>query len=101
MFAVKNEVRVFPVVFTFPVITAPAPTTAQVLSATAGASWQAVGSYGLFRGTSVPNPGGTAGGGSFEIYNADGGIIGGPSGTWRVMGSSGDGQRTTLALRIS
>jgi len=76
---------------------AAAPTTAQVLSATAGASVGAVGTYGFFRiGTAGTNAAGSTIAGSSLVY---GGVLTfcgqasisgstSPSGTWRLMGYS-------------
>ena len=90
---------------------APAPTTAQVLSATAGLSAGAVGSYGFMftNGTSTLLTAGVTRAGSLlffstaHTYNSGGG-----SGTWRCLGasmrssdSSNYGSKTTLWLRIS
>jgi hypothetical protein len=93
---------------------APAPTTDQVLSATAGASAGSVGTYAWMR-YDVPvsttlNPGATVAGSSLN-YASDFGsffqIGGAASGTWRLMGymqntstSSASG-RNSLFLRIS
>lgn len=86
------------------------PTTAQVLSAYAGASAGAVGTYGFFRlpAYAGANPGDTIAGStifwatvsgpSFSIY-----VGSNPSGTWMLLGySPGAAQlNTMIALRIS
>ena len=85
-------------------------TTANVLSATAGATAGAVGTYGLFGENSVTAAaeGGTVAGSSLRWANVTGAQGGtAPSGTWRRMGrtaTSGAGynaNQTTLYLRIS
>jgi hypothetical protein len=86
----------------------PAPTTSQVLSATASASVGAVGTYGLLRhnNNSVNyDPGGTISGSSLE-WTTGGGNAGGDyaSGTWRCMGkkrTGGTSNFVTVWLRIS
>jgi hypothetical protein len=93
-----------------------APTTAQVLSATAGASVGEVGTYALLRSqnTTAVGPGGTKAGSALRYvhtYVSDGagstGTNGTPSGTWRCMGNdpsfyNGENQfYQTLWLRIS
>jgi hypothetical protein len=70
-----------------------APTTAQVLNATAGASVGAVGTYALLKATSytqgVIQPGGTAAGSGLSYYDVRNGAQSGTaSGTWRCMGLS-------------
>lgn len=94
------------------------PTTAQVLSATAGASDGAVGTYAFLRrytDSGYFGPGATLSGSNLGFNNADG--VGTdntdmsratPSGTWRIMGRSRGqdtgsprGNTTTLWLRIS
>ena len=74
----------------------------------AGVSFGAVGSYALIRWSvagSPPATGGTSSGSNLRYVSASGDIGGAtPSGTWRMMGYSGDGsaqQETTLWLRIS
>jgi hypothetical protein len=83
-------------------------TTANVLSATAGASAGAVGTYAFLKDTNA-----TAGRSFGSTYastflspsDAGGGNVGSVSGTWRCMGyanQSGDpGGSSTLWLRIS
>lgn len=101
---------------------APAPTTAQVLSATAGASVGAVGSYAFL--ARVANKassaaGTTVSGADLRYSNAysnndqanEGSNSVAPSGTWMIMGNTGflnlgtantnDGFMMTLFLRIS
>ena len=88
------------------------PTTAQVLSATAGLTLGDVGSYGFFRLASnnaggAINPGTTVAGSSIRWSGGDLGSA--PSGTWRWLGTgaafdpcSGNwGSRSTVAVRIS
>lgn len=97
--------------------TAGAPTTAQVLSATAGLTAGDVGSYGFFRQIFTTNytdlgPGGTRAGSGLEwvgVYNEGGGSViysaGSPSGTWRCLGRSQSNtwatSMSTLWVRIS
>ena len=88
--------------------TAGAPTTAQVLSATAGASVGAVGTYAFLTSSSgfSVSPGGTLSGSSLSYSNAGAFLGTSPSGTWRAMGyaynSCSQGTLlTTLWLRIS
>lgn len=86
------------------------PTTAQVLTATAGASVGAAGTYAFLcpgNFTFVLNPGDTIAGSSL-LYSSDNRSLRGssPPGTWRVMGlSEGTGSATTgvgcIFLRIS
>lgn len=97
-----------------------APTTAQVLSATAGASVGAVGTYAFVGCLVNVGPGGTTAGSNLRYalasswtefcgnWNIGSGgavspISSAPSGTWRAMGfsSTQSGYRTTLFLRIS
>lgn len=89
--------------------TVPAPSTTQVLSATAGASVGAVGTYAfcyqLF-GQSVSDPGTTKAGSNLRFSNSSGQGSSVPSGTWRCMGyASADNYasqaNTTVWLRIS
>lgn len=89
---------------------APAPTTAQVLSATAGASALVVGSYAfLYHSNTGSNlsAGTTVAGSNLRTSNAAGGQQVGystPAGTWRIMGlvnTGGTSNLTTLFLRIS
>jgi hypothetical protein len=89
------------------------PTTAQVLSATAGLTAGDVGSYGLFCGTNSASftlgPGNTVAGSSLRWSAGTGGSgtpAGSPSGTWRCLGraTSDPGYGTFTAsvfLRIS
>jgi hypothetical protein len=89
-----------------------APTTAQVLSATAGASVGAVGTYaflGLPDNSTLYVEGATAAGSSLvysSAYPASGFQGGNPAGTWRCMGyiptgTNQVGARVTVWLRIS
>ncbi len=85
------------------------PTTAQVLSATAGASAGAVGTYAfLFDiNNGTLNPGNTRAGSSLRYASAGLGSSSTPSGTWRCMGFSfrdaysAQPISTTVWLRIS
>lgn len=84
----------------------PTPTTAQVLSATAGASVGAVGTYALLRirNTNL-SPGGTVASSSNSRFaNASGGESSLTSGTWRCMGTIYTGgtadDQVSLFLRI-
>jgi hypothetical protein len=82
------------------------PTTDQVLTATAGASVGAVGTYALLRGSAVISLGGTRAGSLLAYADARGSnSYGTPAGTWMAMGgiqASGDyGVRATVWLRIS
>ena len=76
--------------------------TSQVGAATAGLSYDAVGSYGLMKGSNGGNPGGTVSGSSLVFTNSE--WTTGPavssSGTWRRMGYTGDAA-PTVYLRIS
>jgi hypothetical protein len=79
------------------------PTTAQVLSATAGASLGAVGTYACVRAETSASPGSTASAAVMQWANTNGDFTGTPSGTWRVMGQTINNgvQRTSVWLRIS
>jgi len=84
------------------------PTTAQVLSATAGATLGAVGSYAFlgFTTYTVDRTPGTTHAASILRYADSGGQTTGsptPSGTWRLMGRTGAslGSSASLFLRIS
>jgi len=84
------------------------PTTADVLAATAGASYGAVGTYGLFYSVTSTNrnPGSTvAGSGLYAAAAVTFNTSFSPAGTWRVMGfmanSATTGERTSVCLRIS
>ena len=86
----------------------PAPTTAQVLSATAGLSSGAVGSYALMyhSSNSDVDPGQTQSGSSLNFSSASNERSGTGSGTWRCLGKStgnavSSGGATTLYVRIS
>jgi len=86
-----------------------APTTAQVLTATAGASLAAVGTYifAIKPNTDTTNQGSTLAGSTLTYSNAGGGQSNNISvGTWRCMGfaenwNNSMAQATTLWLRIS
>ena len=84
------------------------PTTAQVLSATAGATLGAVGSYAFlgFTTYTVDRTPGTTHAASILRYADSGGQTTGsptPSGTWRLMGRTGSslGSSASVFLRIS
>jgi len=88
----------------------PAPTTSQVLTATAGASVGEIGTYALLRsaGFSDISPGGTTAGSGLRYATAGGTItapVTSPSGTWRCMGyvdiSGANPDDTTVFLRIA
>jgi hypothetical protein len=98
----------------------PAPTSAQVGTATAALAYGDVGSYGLFQCISAGQRGGgsTVAGSSLYpanafSYNVAGyaSVYGQPSGTWRLMGSTGyysgstaltrEDMHTSVWLRIS
>jgi hypothetical protein len=78
------------------------PTTDQVLTATAGASAGAVGTYCMaYAFSGNVSIGGTMAGNQIQYSSSDGGNrLGSPAGTWRVMGYSAEGF-TTVYLRIS
>jgi hypothetical protein len=86
---------------------AAAPTTAQVLTATAGASFAAVGTYAfLSNGGATFTAGGTTAGSSLRAASVQtpcgtAGIHGGAlqSGTWRAMGTSNNYPGVTVWLR--
>lgn len=83
------------------------PTTAQVLSATAGASVGAVGTYALCfdSATVARNPGDTLAGSTLRYTSADGApTTTAPAGTWRIMGATtvvNNRSSTSVWLRIS
>jgi hypothetical protein len=85
------------------------PTTAQVLTATAGASVGAVGTYALLRNIngSSTGPGSTRPGSVLYYATANGTNTSVASGTWRCMGFDSysnctpPSQQTTVWLRIS
>jgi hypothetical protein len=85
------------------------PTTAQVLTATAGASVGAVGTYAFLRNIngSSTGPGGTRPGSVLYYATANGTNTSVASGTWRCMGFDSysnctpPSQQTTVWLRIS
>jgi hypothetical protein len=87
--------------------TAAAPSTANVLAATAAASVGDVGTYAFLRIVTLTNAsaGTTHAGSGLRYSNAGGGSTGGtPSGTWRLMGDTGTGSisaSTSLFLRIA
>jgi hypothetical protein len=83
-----------------------APTTAQILNATAGASAGAVGTYADLKFNSVVAAmfGTTAAGSNLRYSSGNGGSTQGtPAGTWRLMGSidSYFGSPASVWLRIS
>lgn len=85
-----------------------AVTTANVLSATAGASAGAVGTYAFLKFITLTNanPGDTYNGSVLYYANANGTTPGNisPAGSWRLMGNTnnvGGAQSTSLWLRIS
>jgi hypothetical protein len=88
-----------------------APTTAQVLSATAGASVGAVGTYAflgrlLSANTVYATPGTTKPGSELQYSTSSAQLSGSsPAGTWRCMGymvgPGVDFERATVWLRIS
>lgn len=76
-----------------------APTTSQVLSATASASVGAVGTYAqLWINGSTRNPGDTLSSNDLQFGPITGNTA---SGTWRIMGKSNDDDRVSVWLRIS
>jgi hypothetical protein len=98
----------------------PAPSTAQVGTATAGLAYGAVGSYGLFQCISAGQRGGGSTVAASSLYPANAfsysvagyaSVYGQPSGTWRLMGSTGyysgtvaltrEDMHTSVWLRIS
>lgn len=85
----------------------PAPTTAQVLAATAAAAADGVGTYAFlnFNTTTTAAAGSTHAGSLLTFSNAQGANGSGtPSGTWRLMGRTGTTAASTSAslfLRIS
>lgn len=92
-----------------------APTTAQVLTATAGASVDSVGTYGFFTIAGTRSPGATVAGSSLQYCGIEIGQTsftsgrawtgGAASGTWRLMGYTrtdfGGSGSPSLWLRIS
>lgn len=80
--------------------TAAAPTTAQVLSATAGASAGAVGTYAMLTTTSAVNFGSTLAGSSLVPTDAQNSSSGSAqSGTWRCMGKAA-GSNTIVGVTV-
>jgi hypothetical protein len=86
----------------------PAPSTSQVLTATAGAEVGAVGTYAFCsnRTAAAVLPGSTVAGSNLRYTNAYNGTLASPtpSGTWRCMGyafATGTIYDATLWLRIS
>jgi len=83
------------------------PTTAQVLSATAGAAVGETGSYALLydSATVARSPGATLAGSTLRYTSADGApTTTAPSGTWRIMGATtvvNNRSSTSVWLRIS
>jgi hypothetical protein len=98
---------------TWQTIPASTPTTAQVLSATAAASVNAVGTYAFLQALAdgAAGPGDTRAGSSLSYSNGRGRYTGTPSGTWRCMGyaslsttafsTNDSSSASTLWLRIS
>jgi hypothetical protein len=89
-------------------VSAPAPTTAQVLSATAGGTGDAVGTYAMLRelGSATYNVGTTRPGSTLRYSNAGGEGSSTANGTWRCMGyvrAPGNSitTPTSIFLRIS
>jgi hypothetical protein len=90
-------------------VPASAPSTTDVLAATAGASVGAVGTYALLSqvsGGAATTAGTTIAGSNLRYSDTSGGNSGTPSGTWRVMGrvqiaNAGSAAATTTWLRIS
>ena len=85
-----------------------APSTSQVLSATAGASSNSVGSYALvyYWNSYSSHTHGTNVSGSNMLFSSCAGTVSGtPSGTWKIMGQqqggSGQPATTTVGLRVS
>ena len=89
----------------------PAPTTSQVLTATAGVTANAVGSYAFIRFANGSADGAIGVGGTmsnsemrFTNFNLDQPTNTTPSGTWRAMGAqdnSTNQRRTTVGVRIA
>lgn len=85
----------------------PAPTTTEVLTATAGASVGTVGTYAFLRRTTstVTNPGATLAGSALQYSNGAGsGTSSNPSGTWMLMGyldGGGSATASSVFLRIA
>jgi hypothetical protein len=80
------------------------PTTDQVLTATAGASAGAVGTYAYLRakaGVTNITFGNTAPGSSLTGSNSQQSGTANVSGTWRILGSFMGENHSTLAIRIS
>jgi len=83
------------------------PTTAQVLSATAGAAVGETGSYALLydSATVARSPGATLAGSTLRYTSADGApTTTAPAGTWRIMGATtvvNNRSSTSVWLRIS
>ena len=86
----------------------PAPSSANVGSATAGLGTGAVGTYAILCNNTdweTVNPGGTKSGNDLRYANVEGNINNAPSGTWRCMGyqnaNNNRAIKTTGWLRIS
>jgi len=86
---------------------ATAPTTGEVLTAIAGGTLGAVGTYGLFHVNNLQLfPGDTVSAASLTWANVNGDQVSTPSGTWRCLGLtlgpfSSNEEQTTLFVRIS
>jgi hypothetical protein len=82
-----------------------APTTNEVLSATASASVGAVGTYAFLTYNTTATPGTTVSGASLyytSIWDSAGGPSStSPSGTWRIMGDNSNRVMASVWLRIS
>lgn len=86
------------------------PTSAQVGTATAGLAYGAVGSYGFFlwSGAGQQGPGATVSGSSlfpansyaYSTVSGYASVYGQPSGTWRLMGSTGYYDGTAALSRV-
>ena len=76
-----------------------APTTAQVLSATAGLTAGAVGTYAsIWQNGVTKSPGDTISSSDLQFGPVTGTTA---SGTWRFVSSINDGNRTGVCVRIS
>lgn len=83
-------------------IASSAPTTAQVLSAMAGYTYEVVGSIAFVQVQSgVVNANGTISGSSLRVFNNFGTAGSTLAGTWRNFGCSSDGGGMGLLIRIS
>jgi hypothetical protein len=78
------------------------PSTADVLTATAGASYGGVGTYASSEAATGVALGATTAGSNLQARNASGAnVSAGFSGTWRNMGGSASNNYASLFLRIS